>query len=118
MKFDPQNSILPAKAITPELLSAYAMSQEHDHSQCTPTHCVHADKVNEIATALSSAVNKSREFQEFAKRYVIESLEHGRETGNGSQALSAMAVFFVYVGWELAQFSLEGKEADKQFGVV
>src|SRR6267142_839836 len=106
MRFDSENTILPARLITSELLSAYAVSysNKHDHSKCTEEKCMVEEEVSQIAINLAKGVNNSPEFRAFAQKYVTESLAHGAERDDFPQALSAMAIFFVYVGWELAQF--------------
>lgn len=117
MRFDNENTLLPAKAITPELLTAYAMSQKQDHSQCTPERCLHEDQVSSLAKVLTKAVNGSPEFQAFCQKYIVETLHHAMTHGI-ERAMPALATFFIYVGWKLAQFSLNGQGMDKDFKVM
>lgn len=117
MRFDNENTLLPAKAITPELLTAYAMSQKQDHSQCTPERCVHEDEVHDLAKVLTKAVNGSPEFQAFCQKFIVGTLHHGMTHGI-ERAMPALATFFIYVGWELAQFSLSAEGMNKEFGVM
>ena len=110
-------SILPSTAITTALLSAYVASKAQDHSQCTEEKCVHeedGDSVMELAKTLTTAVNNCPEFQMFCQRYIEEGIIQGARTGNGNQALSALAVFFVHTGWELAARYLDGQALEKK----
>jgi hypothetical protein len=111
-----EHSLLPLKAITPELLSAYSQFERDKHAECHG-HCKHARESAEVSGLLCHAFTESGMIQDRVDRQLAKTFEHAKASGDVMNSFRTFAVAMIVQGWELAAFSLEGKDADNQFGV-